>query len=116
MTQTSTLKFVEEVATNIMKANEVAKLFQTMAIVNMNMGNLTLEVNTLKNKLALGEMEKAMLHEELDKEKNFQKGYKHNVKIWKKNNVKAEQKIKVFIKKLQDENEEFKGNTTRLKL
>jgi hypothetical protein len=27
MTQTSTLKFVEEVATNIMKANEVAKLF-----------------------------------------------------------------------------------------
>jgi hypothetical protein len=42
-----------------------------MAIVNMNMGNLTLEVNTLKNKLALGEMEKAMLHEELDKEKTF---------------------------------------------
>ncbi len=99
MTQTSTLKFVEEVATNIMKANEVAKLFQTMAIVNMNMGNLTLEVNTLKNKLALGEMEKAMLHEELDKEKTFQKGYKHNVKIWRKNRVEVKQKIKMFIKK-----------------
>jgi hypothetical protein len=29
--------------------------------------------------------------------------------------VEVEQKIKVFIKKLQDENEEFKGSTTRLK-
>jgi len=29
--------------------------------------------------------------------------------------VKAEQKIKAFIKKLQDENEELKGSTTQLK-
>jgi hypothetical protein len=32
-----------------------------MAIMNMNMGNLTIEVNTLKNILAMGEKEKAML-------------------------------------------------------
>ncbi len=30
--------------------------------------------------------------------------------------VKAEQKNKMFIKKLQDENEELKGSTTSLKL
>ncbi len=56
-----------------------------------------------------------MLQEELDKERDFQKGYKHNVEIWRKNKTKVEQKNKVFIKKLQDENEELKGSTTRLK-
>jgi hypothetical protein len=38
ITQTNTRKFMEEVATKVMK---VDKLFQTMAILNMNMGNLT---------------------------------------------------------------------------
>jgi hypothetical protein len=33
-----------------------------MVIVSLNMGNLTLEVNTLKNKLITREKEKAMLH------------------------------------------------------
>jgi hypothetical protein len=42
-----------------------------MAIVNLNMGNLTLEVNTLKNKLVMGEKEKTMLQEELNKERKF---------------------------------------------
>ncbi len=37
------------------------------------MRNLTLEVNTLKSKLDKGEKEKAMLQEELDKER-FPKG------------------------------------------
>ncbi len=79
--------------------------------MNLNMGNLTLEMITMKNKLAIGEKEKAMLWEELDKEKKIQKGYKHNVEIWRKNMVEVEQKIKVFIKKLQDDNEEFKSST-----
>jgi hypothetical protein len=51
MTQISTPKFVEEVATKIMKVNKATKLFHTMAIISLNMGNLTLEVNILKNKL-----------------------------------------------------------------
>ncbi len=72
-----------------MQANKVVELFQTMAIVNLNMGNLTLGVNSLKNKLATGEKEKAILQEELDKEKDFQKGYRHNVEIWRKNKAKA---------------------------
>jgi hypothetical protein len=59
-----------------------------MAIMRLNMGNLTLEVNTLKNKLAMGEKDKEVLQEELDKKKNFQKGYKHNVEIWRKNRAK----------------------------
>jgi hypothetical protein len=83
-----------------MKAYKVAKLFQTMAIVILNMGNLTLEVNTLKNISVTREKEKAMLHEELDKEREFQKGYKHNVEIWRKNMAKAEWKNKIFIRNL----------------
>ncbi len=98
-----------------MKAYKEVMLFQTMAIVSLNMGNLILEVNILKKKLVIGEKDKAMLQEELDKERNFQKGYKHNVEIQKKNKTKIEQKNKVFIKKLQDGNEELKGSTTWLK-
>jgi uncharacterized membrane protein len=72
---------LEEVAIEVMKADKVAELFQTMTIVNLNMGNLIIEVNTLKKNLVMGEKEKAVLHEELDKKKKFQKGHKHNVKI-----------------------------------
>ncbi len=43
------------------------------------MGNLTLEVNNLKNRLATREKEKVVLQEELDKERDFEKEYKHNV-------------------------------------
>jgi hypothetical protein len=32
-----------------------------MAIMNLNMGNLTMEVNTLKNKLAVRKKEKSTL-------------------------------------------------------
>jgi hypothetical protein len=45
---------VEELVTKIMQAQKAAELFQTMAIINLNMGNLNLEVNNVKNKLALG--------------------------------------------------------------
>jgi bacterioferritin (cytochrome b1) len=61
-----------------------------MEIVSLNTGNLTLEGNTLKNRLAIGEKEKAMFQEQLDKERDFLKGYKHNVDIWKKNREKVE--------------------------
>ncbi len=43
-----------------MQIDKVVELFQTMAIVSLNMGNLTLEVNSLKNILATWEKEKAM--------------------------------------------------------
>jgi hypothetical protein len=46
---------MEEVDVEVMKANNATKLFQTMAILNLNMGNLTLKVNTLKNKLVTRE-------------------------------------------------------------
>ncbi len=41
MTQTSTPKSLEEVAIKVMKANKATELFQTMAIMSLNMGNLT---------------------------------------------------------------------------
>jgi hypothetical protein len=47
-----------------MKVDNVTKLFQTMAII-------TLEVNILKNRLATGENERKVLVKELDKERNF---------------------------------------------
>jgi hypothetical protein len=72
---------MEEVAIEVTKADKALELFRTMAIVSLNMGSLTLEVNTLKNKLVIREKEKAVLQEELDKERDFQKGYKHNVEI-----------------------------------
>jgi hypothetical protein len=62
---------MEEVATKVMKADKAVESFLTMAIVSLNMGNLILEVNTMKNSLVIGEKEKAMLQEELDKEKDF---------------------------------------------
>ncbi len=114
-TSTNTPKFVDEVATKIMQAQKVVELFQTMAIISLNTGNLNLEVSSLKNKLATWEKEKVVLQEKLDKEKEFQKGYKHNVEIWRKYRVEVEQNIKGLIKKLQDENEELKGSTTWLK-
>jgi hypothetical protein len=60
-TQTSTPKSVEEVATKVMKVDKAAELFQTMAIVNLIMGNFTLEVNNLKNRLVARDKEKVML-------------------------------------------------------
>jgi hypothetical protein len=59
---------VEEVVAEVMKVDKATKLFQTMAIVSLNMGNLTSKVNTLKNRLVTGEKKKGVLHEELDKE------------------------------------------------
>ncbi len=38
-THTSIPKSMEEVATKVMHVNKVAKLFQTMVIVSLNMGN-----------------------------------------------------------------------------
>jgi hypothetical protein len=37
----------------------------------MNMGNLNMEMNNLKNKLATWEKDKAILQEELDKDRDF---------------------------------------------
>jgi hypothetical protein len=44
-----------------MKSDKSTKLFQTMAIVSLNMGNSILEVNIMNNKLIMREKEKAML-------------------------------------------------------
>ncbi len=97
-TQTSTPKFVEEVVGEVMKEDKAVELFRTMAIVSLNMGNLTLEVNTLKNILVIGEKEKVVLQEELDKERKFQNEYKHNVEIWRMKRVEVEHKKKCSLR------------------
>jgi hypothetical protein len=60
-THIGTPKSMEEVVAEVMKVDKAVELFQTMAIVSLNMGNLNLEVNTLINRLAMGEKEKVVL-------------------------------------------------------
>ncbi len=79
MTQISTPKSMDELSTKVMQMDKVTELFQTMTIVNLNMGNLNLEVNVLKNRLAIKEKEKVLLQVELDKERDFQKEYNQNI-------------------------------------
>ncbi len=50
-----TPKYVEELVEEILGSNKIAKMFQAMAIVNMKMGNLGLEVKSLKTKLTIVE-------------------------------------------------------------
>jgi hypothetical protein len=42
-----------------------------MGNVSLNVGNLNLEVSSLKNRLAIKEKEKVILQVELDKERDF---------------------------------------------
>ncbi len=86
-----------------------------MAIVNLNMGNLNLEMNSLKNRLTTEEKEKAISQVELNRERDFQKEYKHDTNIQRKNRIENEQKIKAFIKKLQDEKKELKAKIVLMK-
>jgi hypothetical protein len=57
-TKISTPKCVEEVIIEVMQVDKTIELFQTMAIVSLNMENLNLEVNNLRNKLTTKEKEK----------------------------------------------------------
>ncbi len=61
MTQTNTPKYVEKVVIKVMHVDRTTKLFQTMTIMSLNMGNLNLEVSNLKNKLATEDKDKAIL-------------------------------------------------------
>ncbi len=44
----------------------------------------------------------------MDKEKDFEKEYKHNIKIWRKQKIENEQNIKTLILKMKEDNEKFK--------
>ncbi len=107
---------MEEVVTKVIQLDNAIELFQTMAIMSLNMGNLTMEGNSVKNIWLQGRRRRQCWKKNWIKRKKFQKGYKHNVEIWRKNRPQAKQKIKMFIKKLQDDNEELKGSTTWLNL
>jgi len=62
---------VEEVVSKVMKLDKAIESFQTMAIVSLNMGKFILKVNILMNILVIGEKEKVVLHDELDKERTL---------------------------------------------
>jgi hypothetical protein len=46
---------VEGVVIELMKVDKATKLFQTMAIVSLNIGNLTMEVNTFEEQIGYRE-------------------------------------------------------------
>ncbi len=69
----------------------------------------------MNKKLPTKEKEKASLLEELDKERDFQKEYKHNIEIRRKNRTKNEQKIKTCIFKVKEENVQFKEKIRLMK-
>jgi hypothetical protein len=52
---------VEEVVLEVIQTQKAIELFQIMAIVSLNMRNLNMEVNSLNNRLAIGENEKTIL-------------------------------------------------------
>ncbi len=60
-TQTSTPKSMEEISTKVMQTQKEIELFKIMAIISLNMGNLNMEVNSPKKKLATREKKKAIL-------------------------------------------------------
>jgi hypothetical protein len=78
--------------------------------MSLNIRNLNIEVNNLKNRLVSKDKEKATLQKELDKE-DFYKEYKHNIKIWRKQKIDNEQNIKMLILKMKEDNDKFKEKT-----
>jgi hypothetical protein len=56
--QNLTPKSMEELAKEVLGSNKIVEMFQTMAIVNMRMGNMGLEVMLFKTRLIKVEEEK----------------------------------------------------------
>jgi hypothetical protein len=54
MTLINAPKSVKEVTTEVMKVAKAVELFQTMVILSLNMGNLTLEVNISEEQIGFG--------------------------------------------------------------
>jgi len=53
-----TLKYIEEITKEVLGNNKITEIFQAMAIVSQKMGNLGLEVKSLKTKLTIVEGER----------------------------------------------------------
>ncbi len=49
--QNLTPKFIEELAKKVLGSKKIVEMFQTMAIVNLKMGNLGLEIKSFKTRL-----------------------------------------------------------------
>jgi hypothetical protein len=63
--QNFTLKFVKDMTIDVMESNIIIEMFQAMAIVSFKMGNLGLEVQSLKTKLTIVKGEKHRLLQQI---------------------------------------------------
>jgi hypothetical protein len=66
--QNRTPRSVEDLAIEIMERNQNVEMFQAMVIINLKMGNLGLEVQSLKTILTTVEGEKQQLLQHLYKD------------------------------------------------
>ncbi len=98
-----------------MQVDKVVEVFQTMAIVNLNMGNLNLEVSSLKNRLTIKGEKEGNIIRRIGEGEGLLEGYKHNIKIWRKERTNNEHKIKMLMLMMKEENEELKEKTWLMK-
>ncbi len=61
-------KFIKELAKDILAKNKNVEMFQAMAIMSLKMGNLGLEVKSLKSRLIIVEEEKQGLLKQIKEE------------------------------------------------
>ncbi len=66
--QNFTLKFVKDMAVDVMENNKIIKMFQAMTIVSLKMGNLGLKVQSLKTRLTIVKGERHGLLQQIQKE------------------------------------------------
>ncbi len=74
--QNLTPKFVEDMVAEVQENNKITQMFKAMAIVNLKMGNLCLEVQSLKTKLTIVEKEKHGLLRQMKKKQEGYEEYK----------------------------------------
>ncbi len=82
--QNLTLKFVEDMAIDVLESNKTIEMFQTIAIVSLKMGNLGLKAMSLKIRLTIVEREKKGLFKQMQNEQEGYDKYKKQMGGWKK--------------------------------
>jgi hypothetical protein len=91
----------------VLGGNKITKMFQAMAIVSLKMGNLGLEVKSLKTKLTTVEEEKQGLLKQIQKEQQGYEEYIQCMQTWNKQKKEMEEKVNVKMMWLAIENKEM---------
>ncbi len=77
----------------VLESNRIVGMFQTMAIISLMMGNLGLEVQSLKNRLTIMEGEKQGLLKQMKEEHEGYVKYRKCTTNWKKQKMETQEKV-----------------------